>query len=98
VTVAAINAVIRDVMFVAERDRLLAGYVDLGKVGGSINGPSKVADSGDDKYRPEDTRARDCIGAAMKDLGHGVSPNRVSRSESSSQYALFVTVVSLRYR
>jgi hypothetical protein len=69
-TIAAINAVIADMMFVAELHGLLAGDVLIGQIGGACSRKDAHKREANQKNGGENTEARDEIRAAVKNLGH----------------------------
>src|SRR6266849_4549786 len=69
-TVAAVNAVVADVMLVAELHRLLAGNVLPRHVGRARHRKDSDKRHSDQKKRRKHTESRDEIRAAMKNLGH----------------------------
>ena len=94
--VAAINPVVLDMMLVAERDGLLPGNIDVGEIGRFRNGPPKVAERGHDKHRTVNTHTRNCIGAAMKNLSHFGSTNKVPKSELCPPLAVLAALARSR--
>lgn len=70
VTVAAIDAIIADVMFVAELYRLLAWEVSLSVVGGPVELEQQPDDYSNEEERAEDSDLRDEVRASIKDLPH----------------------------
>lgn len=70
VTVAAINADARHVMFMAERNGLLAHNASLGKVGRTDEYAYDRHNGNDYEHSTEDADSRQHIGTAMKNLRH----------------------------
>src|SRR6185295_12766235 len=68
--IAAIDAVIADVMLMAELNRLLAREKGLSVIGRSVEFEQQVDDDPDKKDRAEDADFRYEISASMKDLAH----------------------------
>src|SRR6266849_1757636 len=69
-TVAAVDAVVADVMLVAELHRLLTGNVLPRHVGRARHREHGYKRHSDQKERRKHTETRDEIRAAMKNLGH----------------------------
>jgi len=69
-TIAAIDSVISDVMFMAELNGLFAREISLGVVRGSVKFEQKPNDYRDEEDRAEDADFRYEVGASMKDLTH----------------------------
>ncbi len=69
-TVAAVNAVIADVMLVAELHRLLAGNVLPRHIGRARHCEDSHQRHSDQKKGRKHTESRDEIRTAMKNLGH----------------------------
>jgi hypothetical protein len=70
VAVPAIEAHVRDVVFVAKGYRLLPGYIDIGKVGRLIDGENDIPQPSQDEDHAIDRHLRDRIRTAMEDLRH----------------------------
>jgi hypothetical protein len=70
VTVAAVYAIIADVMFVAELNGLLAWKKGLGVVGGSVEFEQQPDDQPNKEERAEDGDFRNEVRASIKDLPH----------------------------
>lgn len=70
VTIAAVDAVISDVMFVAELNGLFAREISLSIVRGSVEFEQQPDNDGDEKDRAEDADFRYEVSASMKDLAH----------------------------
>jgi hypothetical protein len=77
VTVAAINAVVADVMLVAELYWLRARYVCLRVVAGAIEFRNQKEQCGPYKDGTEDAHLGDGVSALMKYLGHGADSLRL---------------------
>ena len=85
VAIAAIDAVIADVVLVAERHRLLEGHLDVGGVGRPENGGGRPAGAANKKHESKDDDPGVHVGAPGKDLGHAeavVSLLYIQRSAS----------------
>lgn len=70
VTVAAVNAIISDMMFVAELNRLLAWEISLRVVRGPVELEQQPDNQSDEEDRAEDGDLRDEVRASIKDLTH----------------------------
>ena len=70
VTVAAVDSVIADVVFMAELNRLLSGKEGLGVVRGAVELEQHPDGYAKEKNRAEDSDLRDEVGASIKDLSH----------------------------
>jgi len=68
--VAAVNAVVVDVVLVAELNRLRPDEADVGDVRGAVELRQEEENAPDDKDPTEDCHPGERIGATMKDLGH----------------------------
>src|SRR6266849_716486 len=91
-TVAAVDAVVADMMLVAELHRLLTGNVLPRHVGRARHREDRYERQSDQKERRKDTESRNEIRAAMKNLGHlcsapcGERSGRELRPERPSCY------------
>ena len=70
VAIAAVNAIVADVMFVAELHRLLTGDVLPRHIGRTRNCEHSHERNSDQKKGRKNTESRDEICTAMKNLGH----------------------------
>lgn len=70
--VAAIDTVVRDVMFVAEGNRLILGDADIGNIGAPVHAVSEGQKGARPDYGGSDADLRDMICAWMKYLSHAV--------------------------
>ena len=70
VAVAAIDAVVGNVMLVAEGNRLLPRHIDVGIVGGLVDGKNEIPQPSHDEDRAIDRHLGDRVRAAMEDLRH----------------------------
>jgi len=77
VAIAAVDAVISDVMFVTELDRLFAREIGLSVVRGSVEFEQEPDDYCDEENRAEDANFRDEVGTSMKDLTHRFAKSRL---------------------
>ena len=68
--VTAIDAVVTDVMFVAELDRLAARDTDLRHIGGTVNRGEGGNEDDDDTNAPEYAHPGDGVRAPVKYLSH----------------------------
>ncbi len=68
--ISAIDAVVTDVVFVAELDRLAARDTDLRHIGGTVNRGQGGDEDDDDTDAPEYTHPGDGVRAAVKNLRH----------------------------
>jgi hypothetical protein len=75
-TIAAIDSVVSDVMFVAELNGLFAREISLGVVRGPVEFEQKPNDYRDEEDRAEDADFRYEVGASMKDLAHRLLSSR----------------------
>ena len=75
VTIAAVDALIADVMFVAELNWLFAGEECLGIVRGPVELEQHPDRDPDKEHRPEDGSLRDEVRTSIEDLAHRF-PNR----------------------
>ncbi len=73
VAVAAVDAVVADVMFVAEWHRLAARYSDFGEIGRFIDRRQRRHKRYDECGPAENAQSRKGVGARMKNLRHGLS-------------------------
>jgi hypothetical protein len=77
VTISAIDAVISDVMFVAELNGLFAREISLSVVRGPVEFKQEPDDYCDEENRAEDANFRDKVGTSMKDLAHRFAKSRL---------------------
>ena len=70
VAVAAIDAIVGNVMLVAEGNRLLPRHIDVGVVGGLVDGKNEIPQPSQDEDRAIDRHLGDRVRAAMEDLRH----------------------------
>jgi len=77
VAVPAVDAVIPDVMFVAELNGLFSRKICLCVVGGSVEFEQKPDDYCDEENRAEDANFRNKVGTSMKDLSHRFAKSRL---------------------
>ena len=68
--VAAIDAVARRVVLVAERHRLRLGNILIGGIGRALHFQSRPQQHRHDHHYSDDRGARNCIRTTMEDLGH----------------------------
>ena len=68
--ITAIDAVVTDVVFVAELDRLAARDTDLRYIGGTVNRGEGGNEDDDDTNAPEYTHPGDGVRAPVKYLSH----------------------------
>ena len=80
VAVAAIDAESRDVVLVAELDRLRSNDADLRRVRGPEDEPNESADASENEHRAKNAGAGNGVHAGMKDLGHRSDANVLSIS------------------
>lgn len=76
-TVTAVDAVISDVMFVTELNRLFARKISLSVVRGPVEFEQKPDDYCDEENRAEDANFRDKVCTSMKDLTHRFAKSRL---------------------
>ena len=69
-TISAIDAVVRHVVLVAEGHRLLPRYVDVGVVGGLVDGINDIAQPPYDQSHGNDRCLGDHIRTGMEELRH----------------------------
>ena len=85
VAIATVDAVVPDVMFVAEGNRLFERHIDIGRVGrpkDRVSGPTGAADERDE---PENDHACMDVGAAREDLGHESTLVSLARANPALQ-------------
>src|ERR1035438_2925319 len=70
VAVPAIDAVIGDVVLVAEGDGLRFDHLNVGDVGAAVHGVGESEESARSKYSADKAYLRNCVSASMKDLSH----------------------------
>ena len=66
--VTAIDPQSSDVMLVAERNRLRPRHFCISHIGRALELNARPKDKGNEKDRPKDRGARNCISTAMKNL------------------------------
>ena len=86
-TVAAVYAIIADMMFVAELNRLLAWKISLSVIRGPVEFEQQPDNQSDEEERAKDGDLRNEVRASIKDLPHRpLSSERSGRLRPTTQH------------